>query len=351
MWSSPSKSHLHVGTISLNTSTKSKQERTKARNPLAGSVYYHAISLSPCCGSVASSTNTSSVEVVISDLETEELSGKNNRNEGKSDEESMSETEKAIREIISAGRKSNVREKPEELRNSISEIQQKKKEAEKELEAKRIHLKRRILEAITQGKCESPEPQRHSERRTSVDRGVSSSSLSFASSKAESAATVSVMPAAASQHAADASYHKALDRHIVRSAVEKGGKRPVEVWKATNRKIVRNALCAVCLCGENNRKLREEVLGKMEECKDTSLFVIVFKGVFAHHSFAALYAHDFAQGSLTKVFGHALYPEKLAMTQITACYRYESSAREFRKAPQKRLTLGTDAVSVLIRRK
>ena len=338
-----------VGGFSLNSS---KQSRTEQHPPGFGSVYYHASSLSPCCGSVASSTNTSSfeassVEVVVSDLDKDDLT----KRESISSEESMSETEKAIREIISETRRKVEKERPVELRESITAIIEKKKEEERELEEKRVKLKRRILEEVARRSCDLCTETKDSARRTSVDRKTSPSSLSFTSAKTDSHPSVHPFLPLSLDRASEASYHTEVSQRGSRLALEKGGKRREDIWKASNRKIVRNALLTVCLCGERNKKLREEVLEKMEQCKDTSLFVIAFKGVFSHHSFAALYAHDLQTTTLTKVVGPSLYPPTLSLPQITACYRYDSSAREFKLSPLKRVTLGTDAVSVLIRRK
>ena len=345
----------------------------RSKHPI-GSVYHHASSLSPNGLSVSSSTNNSSVvsgsvEVIVSELENpaEEIGDFEQFTE-KSEDGDMSETEKVIRNII----KQRSQEKPTEkemqsqgkekqlnLQDCISTILMQREEDNKKLEDQRWQLKQHILEFISQSPIE---PGRKKER-TAAPAGVSfnkeagklGESVPDVEEYTDEAKLSPFQRSKGSEPNVEASYVKETS---FREKSPKPGRSPrVEEIaekrpfhpKVTNRKIVKNALCAVCLGGDVNRTLREQVIGALENSEEAN-FVIVFKGTLGRQDFAALYSHDLLNGVLVKVVGHTQYPTQISPSQIHASYRYDSSSREFRPLPQRRLTIGTDAVSIQLRR-
>lgn len=117
-------------------------------------------------------------------------------------------------------------------------------------------------------------------------------------------------------------------------------------FKPNNHKLIKNAVIFICLAGDANRKTREEVLRIITTHKSPLNFVIAFKGTLGRHELGALYEHNLAAGYLQKLFGPASYPEHVTAVQVQTCYRYDSSAREFRYLHNRRFTFGMDAVSL-----
>jgi len=338
----------------------------RTKHPI-GSVYHHANALSPNGVSVSSSTNNSSVvsgsvEVIVSELENpaEDLG----EFSGKSDEEEMSETEKVIRNII----KQRSQEKPAErdrqigrgksldLHECISTILMQRREENRKLEDQRWQLKQHILEFISQSPVEPGKTERNT-AAAGVSFNQETGNFDDTLPKIEEyTGEMQISPyphSAPSEQKAEASYVRETSfrekspKPNRSPRVEEGtDKRPFHA-KVTNRKIVKTALATVCLSGEVNRKLKEQVIAALENSGKTN-FVIVFKGTLGRQDFAALYSHDLLHGILAKVVGPSQYPGQILPSQIHASYRYDSSSRKFRPLPQ--LTLGTDAVSIQLRR-
>lgn len=117
-------------------------------------------------------------------------------------------------------------------------------------------------------------------------------------------------------------------------------------FKPNNHKLIKNAIVAICLAGEANKKAREEVLRIIAMHKSQLNFVISFKGTLGRHELGALYEHDLAAGYLQKLYGPPAYPEHVTAALVQSCYRYDSSAREFRYLHNRRFAFGMDAVSL-----
>ena len=117
--------------------------------------------------------------------------------------------------------------------------------------------------------------------------------------------------------------------------------------KSTNRKIVKNALTAICLAGESHRKQRDEVSLILDSMQGVNYFIIVFKGNLGRQEFAGLYGLDPKSGLLHKLYGVPGYPEVVRQAMVQNCYRYDSSAREFKLLPHNRLSHAVDAVAII----
>lgn len=117
-------------------------------------------------------------------------------------------------------------------------------------------------------------------------------------------------------------------------------------FKPNNHKLIKNAIITICLAGEANKKVREEVLSIISSHKSPLNFVIAFKGTLGRHELGALYEHDPVAGYLQKLYGPRVYPEQVTATLVQSCYCYDSSAREFRHFQNRRFAYGMDAVSL-----
>ena len=117
--------------------------------------------------------------------------------------------------------------------------------------------------------------------------------------------------------------------------------------QSTNRKIVKNALTAICLAGESHRKQRDETALILESLQSVNYFVIVFKGNLGRQEFAGLYGLDPKSGLLHKLYGSIGYPEVVKQSMVQSCYRYDSSIREFKLLPHNRLSQAVDAIAIL----
>ena len=116
--------------------------------------------------------------------------------------------------------------------------------------------------------------------------------------------------------------------------------------QSTNRKIVKNALTAICLAGESHRKQRTEAALILDTLQTVNYFIIVFKGNLGRQEFAGLYGLDPKSGQLQKLYGALGYPEVVKQAMVQSCYRYNSSTREFKLLPHNRLSHAVDAVSI-----
>lgn len=343
----------------------------RAKHPI-GSVYHHANSLSPNGISVSSSTNNSSavsgsVEVIVSELENPvEDCSDFEQFSGKSEDEDMSETEKVIRNIIKQRSKEKPadkerapdKEKPLDLHECISTILMQRKEENKKLEDQRWQLKQHILEFISQSPVDPGKTDRNP-AATGTSFNQETGALEDSLPKIEEYTGETQVspyqhsapsePKAEASYVREASFRQKSPKPSRSPRVEERTEKPQFHAKVTNRKIVKTALAAICLSGEVNKGLKEQVIEALENSGEAN-FVIVFKGTLGRQDFAALYSHDLLHGVLVKVVGPSQYPCQILPSQIHASYRYDSSSREFRPLPQRRLTLGTDAVSIQLRR-
>jgi hypothetical protein len=114
----------------------------------------------------------------------------------------------------------------------------------------------------------------------------------------------------------------------------------------TNRKIVRNALTAICLAGQSHRKQRTEATLILDTLHGVNYFIIVFKGNLGRQEFAGLYGLEAKSGLLHKLYGALGYPEVVRQAMVQSCYRYDSSTREFKLLPHNRLSQAVDAISI-----
>ena len=117
--------------------------------------------------------------------------------------------------------------------------------------------------------------------------------------------------------------------------------------QSTNRKIVKNALTAICLSGDSHRIQREEATLILDSLQGVNYFIIVFKGNLGRQEFAGLYGLDPKSGLLHKLYGAQGYPEVVKQAMVQSCYRYDSSTRVFKLLPHNRLSHAVDAVSIL----
>ncbi|OMJ70455.1 hypothetical protein SteCoe_31551 [Stentor coeruleus] len=113
--------------------------------------------------------------------------------------------------------------------------------------------------------------------------------------------------------------------------------------KPSNRKIIKNAISQLCLAGEPNRIHREEVLNIIETLEEIMYFIIVFSDS-TRRDVRGLYSHDPNTGEVNKVYGPNYLPETLEPSVVTAFFRYDSGAKEFKQLQCKDFIAATDAV-------
>lgn len=113
--------------------------------------------------------------------------------------------------------------------------------------------------------------------------------------------------------------------------------------KPSNRKIIKNAISQLCLAGEPNRIHREEVLNVIETLEEIMYFIIVFSDS-TRRDVRGLYSHDPNTGEVNKVYGPNYLPDTLESSVVTAFFRYDSGAKEFKQLQCKDFIAATDAV-------
>ena len=115
--------------------------------------------------------------------------------------------------------------------------------------------------------------------------------------------------------------------------------------KPSNRKIIKNAIAQLCLAGDPNKIHREEVLNLIEIHKEINYFIIVFSE-FGRRDLRGLYTHDINTGDILKIYGPGYLPDILESAAVSAFFRYDSGAKEFKLLQCKDFIAATDAVSL-----
>ncbi|OMJ81727.1 hypothetical protein SteCoe_17779 [Stentor coeruleus] len=113
--------------------------------------------------------------------------------------------------------------------------------------------------------------------------------------------------------------------------------------KPSNRKIIKNAISQLCLAGEPNKVHREEVLNVIDTLEEIMYFIIVFSDS-TRRDVRGLYSHDPNTGEVNKIYGPNYLPETLESSVVTAFFRYDSGAKEFKQLQCKDFIAATDAV-------
>lgn len=116
--------------------------------------------------------------------------------------------------------------------------------------------------------------------------------------------------------------------------------------KNSNKKIIKNSI-SVCLAGETNKQVREDVL-KILDTTDHPYYIILFRGNLGRQDFKALYSHD-GSGYVEKIYGPTVptIPEILDELMVEKFFRYDSGNKVFKELTGiKTFSLTTDAVSL-----
>ena len=116
--------------------------------------------------------------------------------------------------------------------------------------------------------------------------------------------------------------------------------------KHSNKNLIKNAICQVCLAGEPNKKHREELVEVILNSPDVSYFVILFKGELTRWDLQGLYEHDVSNQILKKTHGKSSAPEVITPGMVQVYYRYNSGTKEFKPLACKTITTTVDAVSL-----
>jgi len=278
----------------------------------AGSVFRLASAFTPNGeSSLTTESSQVSVEVIVSELENPSDPG-----------EEMSETEKTIRTIIQQRGAKPALEKPLDLQDCISTIMTQRRAALKKQENERWRLKQHLLSALAQTQpptlgasfdVEGPVPEFN-----------------------EFVRQVKVAPYQQSTE------KKTLKENSFRekSPGREEAKEARRMARAPNRKTIRTAL-TTCWTADLHRHGREEALAAMEAKPVAGTFIIAMRG---KQEYAALYQQDARKGTWEKVAGLPQFPSQLTPAQAAACYRYDSSAREFKSLSLRLLFSAADAV-------
>ena len=129
--------------------------------------------------------------------------------------------------------------------------------------------------------------------------------------------------------------------------------------KLSNKKLVRNALCHVCLAGAANKANLDDALTALDAVAPdvATVFVILFRENTSPHKYRALYALvsgdggvDDADARLVKIHG-AGGPGSVGLDGVDSTMKYDSGTREFKPlATSGRLTPLTAAVTLVSRK-
>lgn len=273
----------------------------------AGSVFRLASALGE--SSLTTESSQMSVEVIVSELENPSEPG-----------EDMSETEKTIRTIIQQRGGKPTPDKPLDLQDCISTIITQRQAALKKQEDERWRLKQQLLSVLAQT------PASPMGRSFDLEEPVPEFN--------EYVREVKVAP-----------YQLLTDkRPLKENSFREKSPNPEESKesrKRSNKRTIKIAL-GVCLPGENYRKTREEAIAGMSD--KPGFFLIALRGSVLKPEYAAIYRANSGQSQLEKVAGGSQLPAQLSITQITACYRFESISREFRPVSLRGLYGGVDAI-------
>jgi len=117
--------------------------------------------------------------------------------------------------------------------------------------------------------------------------------------------------------------------------------------RASNRKLIRNALAHVCLAGAAMREAREKCLKALDDVPldRASTFVIAFRDDVAPHRFKALYALVADSSQLKKIYG-AAGPATVAPSGVESTMKYDSGTREFK--PLATSAVGPQTAAVVL---
>lgn len=117
--------------------------------------------------------------------------------------------------------------------------------------------------------------------------------------------------------------------------------------RASNRKLIRNALSHVCLAGAAMREAREKALKALDDVspESASTFVIAFRDDVAPHRFRALYALVADSLHLRKIYG-AAGPATVAPSGVESTMKYDSGTREFK--PLATSAVGPQTAAVVL---
>jgi len=267
------------------------------------------------------------------------------------EEEDCSDSEEAIRKILRERgtiRASLPQTSITGLQASMTSLLSQRQEEARRTDSARSRMKQAVLQLIHEAESRTDTPETVVTMKSSVASAATvleaeSSLLDFRPEEhKEFEGSFSKGSEADNTVIADAEV--LVDSDMSNSQVFKPN--ALQRFKPNNHKLIKNAIIAICLAGDANKKAREEVLRIVSAHRSLLNFVIAFKGTLGRHELGALYEHDLAAGYLQKLYGPPVYPEQVTAALVQSCYRYDSSAREFRYLLNRRFAFGMDAVSL-----
>ncbi|CAI8014776.1 Patronin [Geodia barretti] len=108
----------------------------------------------------------------------------------------------------------------------------------------------------------------------------------------------------------------------------------------SNRQLIKNAICHVCLAGDVNLSSKQRALTELETSSALHFFIL-FKHVISF-KFRALYSYS--EGKVCKIFGSG--PQGVQECMIDQFYKYNCGSKEFSKIHSYSFSLSVDAFTL-----
>jgi hypothetical protein len=108
----------------------------------------------------------------------------------------------------------------------------------------------------------------------------------------------------------------------------------------SNRQLIKNAICHVCLAGDVNLSSKQRALTELETSSALHFFIL-FKHVISF-KFRALYSYS--EGKVCKIFGSG--PQVVQECMIDQFYKYNCGSKEFSKIHSYSFSLSVDAFTL-----
>ncbi|KAJ3315661.1 hypothetical protein HDV04_002075 [Boothiomyces sp. JEL0838] len=112
----------------------------------------------------------------------------------------------------------------------------------------------------------------------------------------------------------------------------------------SNKNLIKNALMHVCLAGNLNKGVKEEVLQDLTE-SEANHFVILLRDV-NNFAFRGLYFWDPNLDQTLKLYSGSPGPTELDPAGVLEFYKYDSGARTFKPIPTKSFGRTVDAIAI-----
>jgi hypothetical protein len=298
--------------------TPTREHRLR-HNP--GSVYHHAIRLSPYLSSSTnfSSSLSGSIEVIVSELEHQEeaprdinnrLSPLGERSEHNSQSNSdASETEKIIREII--------KERDRSFLETGSYDYHSEPEPQRQSEKSFYELAAGMQEILTEHKAQAIQQERE---RCKLKKQLLKMFNTFDGSPDPNSQTFSQDSITSEESLPELKE----PIHIAESI----SKKPLGILCPTNsprKAVIQKALSSLLSSDPN---LLHELLQVLNRINPDHLFILLTRSHGAL-SFSGLYNLSFSGRSLSRVWAIASFAKVIELSNISGCYKYDITYNEF----------------------